>query len=67
MRLNANESQRYRKAAVARNCCRRLRIAGDRVVSMQADAGAPAAAHASIRRTEERDRHATCAMRCRRG
>lgn len=28
MRLNANESQRYRKAAVERNCCRRRRIAG---------------------------------------
>lgn len=31
MRLNANESLRYRKAAVERNHCPRARIAGDRV------------------------------------
>ncbi|WP_249196635.1 hypothetical protein [Burkholderia cenocepacia] len=31
MRLNANESLRYRKASIERNHCRRLRIAGDRL------------------------------------
>ncbi|WJN76365.1 hypothetical protein OH687_05835 [Burkholderia anthina] len=56
MRLNANESQRYRKAAVERNCCRRRRIAGG---AMQDGARSLADAHASFRRTEEGDRQAT--------